>query len=100
MAQRRSAEFWNGHIESWRQSGQTQAQYCATHELNHKTFGRWHGKARRAQAAGESKLTLVPVSLPASATHHPIQLHSPNGWRIELAGLPASDLVTLLKQLP
>lgn len=100
MAQRRSEAFWYGHLESWRESGQTQAMYCTTQGLNNKTFGRWRGKARRAQAAAEPKLTLVPVSIPAATTHSPIQLHSPHGWRIELACPPLCELATLLRQLP
>lgn len=100
MARRLGEAFWYGHIESWRGSGQTQVQYCATHGLNNKTFSRWHGRMRRGQGAGEAKLTLVPVGIAAALTHRPIQLYSPRGWRIELVGMAPGELATLLGQLP
>lgn len=36
--------YWQGHIESWRQSGLSQAEYCRRQSLSIKTFGYWKRK--------------------------------------------------------
>jgi hypothetical protein len=99
MAKRLGAEFWRGHVEGWRQSGQSQMAYCARHELNIKSFCRWRRKQQAAAAAPPS-LTLVPVSVGTPAPGNVIRLHSPGGWRIELSAGDAPWLADLLRRLP
>ena len=97
---RRGAEFWRGQLEAWHRSDLTQRVYCAQHGLSEKSFYRWRGKEKAVVAAGQSSLTLVPVSVSTPATGGIVRLYSPGGWRIEL---PASDvpwLTDLLRQLP
>ncbi len=97
---RRGAEFWRGQLEAWHRSDLTQRDYCARHGLSEKSFYRWRGKEKAVVAAGQSSLTLVPVSVSTPATGGIVRLYSPGGWRIEL---PASDvpwLTDLLRQLP
>lgn len=97
---RRGAEFWRGQLEAWHRSDLTQRDYCARHGLSEKSFYRWRGKEKAVVAAGQSSLTLVPVSVSKTATGDIVRLHSPGGWRIEL---PAGDvpwLTDLLRQLP
>jgi hypothetical protein len=43
--------FWWKHLQQWRQSGLSQAQYCRQHQLSLGTFGWWKG---RLSATGES----------------------------------------------
>ncbi len=100
MAQRHGVEFWRGHIVAWRQSDLTQAAYCAHHDLSTKSFYRWHRQEKAAIAAGQATLTLVPVSVGATASGNVIRLHSPGGWRIELPAGEAPWLADLLRHLP
>ena len=32
---------WLRHVETWRESGLSQADYCRQQGLNHKTFSVW-----------------------------------------------------------
>lgn len=98
MAKRLGAEYWQGHIDAWRQSGLTQIAYCARHGLGVKSFYRWRHKAR-ATAQTKLPLTLIPVSPGIPATTG-IRLHSPGGWRIELPAGGAPWLADLLRHLP
>ena len=33
--------YWRVHVEAWRASGQSRADYCTAHGLSRKTFGWW-----------------------------------------------------------
>ena len=57
---------WAIHIESWRKSGKTQAQYCRDQGLSRKLFYYWKSKFNDRSADG---LSLVPIGI------HPIQVH-------------------------
>ena len=96
---RRGAEFWRVQLEGWHRSDLTQRDYCAQHGLSEKSFYRWRGKEKEALAAGQSLLTLVPVSVNRPGTGGIVQLHSPGSWRIELPA-ELSKLADLLRQLP
>jgi hypothetical protein len=51
-------EWWSRHVEAWRGSGLSQAEYCRRHGLLKGTLGYWSSKLGR-----ESKRTeLVEVS--------------------------------------
>lgn len=100
MAKRETTEFWQGHLEGWRQSGLTQVAYCESNGLGIKSFYRWRRKEREAAQSTKLSLTLVPVSLGAPATGSVVRLHSPGGWRIELPAGGAPWLADLLRQLP
>ena len=46
MGNRRSwanahSPYWSLHVEAWRRSGLSRAEYCAQHGLKTKTFARW-----------------------------------------------------------
>ena len=97
MAARQGSDYWQAQVEGWRQSGLSQIAYCTQHGLNVKSFRRWRTKLQRAAAAS---LTLVPVSVGAPTTAPAIRLHSPGGWRIELAADNPVWLADLLRQLP
>jgi len=36
--------FWERHLQQWRQSGLSQAQYCRRHRLSAPAFGWWKGR--------------------------------------------------------
>ncbi len=100
MMKPQTLEFWEKHFEEWRQSGLTQTAYCANHGLHIKAFGRWRSKTRDAAQAGNTSLTLIPISVAASVSDGVVQIHSPGGWRIELPAVRTPMLADLLRQLP
>lgn len=100
MAKRRTLEFWQGHLEAWRQSGLTQVAYCASQNLSIKSFHRWRRKETETVASAAPSLTLVPISVAAPAPNGVARLHSPGGWRIELPAGNTSWLADVLRQLP
>jgi hypothetical protein len=99
MAARQGTDYWQEQIAGWRQSGLSQIAYCAQHDLNIKSFRRWRTKLQRSTTTAAS-LTLVPISVGAPATAPVIRLHSPGGWRIDLATANPAWLADLLRQLP
>jgi hypothetical protein len=99
MAARQGTEYWREQVEGWRASGLSQIAYCAQHDLNIKSFRRWRTKLQRTAATAPS-LTLVPISVGAPATAPAIRLHSPGGWRIELATANPAWLADLVRHLP
>ncbi len=100
MAERRTSEFWQGHLDAWRRSGLTQVAYCASHGLSVESFYRWRRKEAEPVASAPSPLTLVPIRVAAPAPNGVAHLHSPGGWRIELPTGNSSWLADLLRQLP
>lgn len=107
MAKRQSAAFWQDHLEAWKLSGLTQIAYCANNELHIKAFSRRLHQKRVAAQLAKSPLTLVPANVGiaySASINTAIILHSPAGWRVELAsthlGHPVTGLADLLRQLP
>ena len=98
MAARQGSDYWQTQVEVWRQSGLSQIAYCEHHGLNIKSFRRWRTKLQRPATA--ASLTLVPISVGAPVNAPAIRLHSPGGWRIELATGNPAWLADLLRQLP
>ena len=97
MAVRQGVEHWREQVEGWRASGLSQIAYCEQHGLNIKSFRRWRTKLQRMAATA---LTQVPISVGAPVGAPAIRLHSPGGWRIELATSNPTWLADLLRQLP
>ncbi len=52
--------YWQGHIESWRQSGLSQAEYCRRNSLPIKSFGYWK---RRNSKSSRGQLNFFPLVL-------------------------------------
>ncbi len=50
--------FWQRHLQRWRQSGQSQAQYCRQQQLSEAAFGWWKGRL-----SAESSPRVKPKSL-------------------------------------
>ncbi len=65
------AEYWQGQINCWRTSGETQSAFCKTHELSYHRFTYWrrkfderHTESRgfalvKYQSAGTSNLSVA-----------------------------------------
>jgi len=52
--------YWQRHIESWRQSGLGQAEYCQRNSLPIKSFGYWK---RRNSRSPRGQLNFFPLVL-------------------------------------
>lgn len=100
MVKRHGPAYWREHVQNWVRSDLTQREYCANNGLSERAFHRWRSREKQTIAAAQSSLTLVPVSVGKAETDRIVRLHSPGGWRIELAGGNVSWLADLLRQLP
>ena len=97
---------WRRHVEAWRESGLSQADYCHQHGLNRKTFSLW---TRRDQADPsmdrDTSLELISVqvspSVPvATAEASALLLRFPHGAQLELStAVPPRWLAELLRCL-
>lgn len=52
-------DYWQDHMEGWRQSGLSQAAYCRRHNLKYVNFRKW--KERLSTYPAKSSLKLVEV---------------------------------------
>jgi hypothetical protein len=87
---------WEDHLEQWRGSGLSQAEYCRRHGLSIKTFG-YHKRTM-----GKSALCLVEVPLAAAVCVAPKPLILVVGSRYTIqieAGFDADTLGQLLEVL-
>jgi hypothetical protein len=62
--------YWAEHVEAWRASGISRAEYCRTHGLSRKTFGWWTW--RLDQERPEPSATAAPRFLPVELTEAPL----------------------------
>ena len=53
--------FWQSHMQQWRDSGLSQADYCAQHRLKIYQFHYWRGKLRAKSTKAESSPRLVEL---------------------------------------
>ena len=69
--------FWERHLQQWRQSGLSQAQYCRRHHLSAPAFGWWKGRlsatGRPAQPATGKKSSFVELTLGGRAAPAPVE---------------------------
>ena len=81
---------WRRHVEAWRESGLSQADYCRQQGLNRKTFSVW---TRRVQGNlsldKDAPLELLPVqvelSAPVATTQASVMLRLVHGAQLELS---------------
>lgn len=85
-----SPQAWLEHIEAWKQSDLTQAQYCRTHRISAKSFYYWKCKATRAETSSSTPTTRTTTSGFAvaqfetfSATHQGLSVTLPDGTRLD-----------------
>lgn len=81
-SRRKKRRKWASHIQAWRGSGKSQAQYCREQGLSSKLFYYWKNKYNGNR--GSDGVKLVPVEM------HPIRFHP--------AELTTSSLVLIVGQ--
>ena len=67
-------DYWQGHLDSWVQSGLSQAAYCRRHDLDYGRFRKW--KERLSTYPKHSSIKLVEVKQDFSFNASP-QFQSP-----------------------
>lgn len=56
--------FWRKHVQQWRRSGATHAQYCKEHKLSVTAFRWWRRKLADDQPAPGPRKGSRPASVP------------------------------------
>ena len=81
----RSADFWRKHVDGWRASKLTQAEYCRRHKLSAGAF--WHWKRRfLSHGCKTPDIVAIPVQqVTVKEVQQPIILHA-SGYQVELSG--------------
>ena len=92
--------YWQGHMERWQQSEQSQQAYCREHNLSYFRFQYWRRKLRgdagqdvpRTRPSG-----FVPVAPSAHGPSTGLSVVLPNG--VQLRGISADNLVVVERLL-
>ncbi len=90
--------YWRQHIDSWQQTGLTQAEYCRQHNLKHHQLVYWKKRFLKT----ENDVSFVPLKLedlldiPTRQDQSSLTLEINNQFKIEIrAGFDSQ----LLRQL-
>ena len=77
--------YWRVHVEAWRASGQSRADYCTAHGLSRKTFGWWAWRLDR-QAPAAPGAHFLPVEITGVGGPDEVAVIPPtDDTRIEIA---------------
>jgi hypothetical protein len=88
-----TASFWTGHLQQWKESGQSQAAYCRQQGLSQQKFSYQKRKSRAlciidpAVSSGFSRVQINTAPLPGLG----LSLRLNNGMCIE--GIAESNLL-------
>jgi len=80
MSVRRAA--WIAHVQSWRDSDLSQADYCRRRALNGNTFAAWIKRCNSVPAQPPLTLTLVPVTVAQPAAAGELLLRHASSWQL------------------
>jgi len=88
MTSEQKHDFWQRHIEGWRQSTLSQKKYCQQQDLSFASFGYWRTRLnRKTEAHGK----FIPVNLAKASAS--VNVFLPAGLRLEF---PAHILAEVL----
>jgi transposase-like protein len=93
---------WQRHVEAWRESGLSQADYCRQQGLNPKTLSAWSRRALPIDKSAPLEIIAVQVtpSAPAVITETSLILRLAHGAQLELSTeVPPRWLAELLRCL-
>lgn len=86
---------WRQHIEAWRRSGLSQAEYCLQQKINVRTFTARLSDYRKLPATVSS--ALIPVQVEQATTASIVFTHA-QGHRLELPASVSARWVAELLQ--
>lgn len=90
MTKAEKFQYWQQHIDNWRQSGKPQQEFCAENQLSYSTFGYWRTKLNGERKA-ESKW--LPVHVAPSAA---VAVCLPGGIRLEVPAAALADVLPVV----
>lgn len=99
---RRSAKQWEALVTQYRESRETKAQFCATHDITEKSLQKWcyrfrSTNAQPTQRRSSSRASFEPISIaPAQANQSDIHIELPGGVHIHCHSLPPADYLQQL----
>ena len=81
---------WQSHVEAWRKSGLSQADYCRQQSLNAKSFSVWVRRCQHELSMNkDAPLEIIPIqvapSVPAAPAQACMTLRFPRGAQLELS---------------
>lgn len=76
-------EKWRGHIEEWRRSGISQAEYCRRYKLSPKLFTYWKRRLRNQEPVSFIPVQVKPEPHPPAENSSGVVLCK-GGYRIEI----------------
>jgi hypothetical protein len=96
--------YWLNHINQWRESGLTQAEYCRKENINYQSFSWWKIKGHKGKSKKEVMSFVPAVIKTTDIKNHQLQneihLFLPNQTKLVLPDtLPLNNLVYLIKSL-
>lgn len=80
--QKQKRKYWKRHIEGWRRTGSSQAEYCRVQKLSAKSFTYWKSRFRQ-----KSAVSFMPVEVKREAEMADISsvlVLCKDGYRIEI----------------
>ena len=92
--------YWQGHIERWQQSGQSQQAYCREHDLSYSRFHYWRHKLRQDEQRDVQRTRptgFVPVKQTGNGLPPGLSVVLPNG--VQLRGISADNLAVVERLL-
>jgi len=103
--QKDKRKFWEEHVEKWRRSGITQAEYCRRHNLSTRLFTYWKRRMKRsAESVSFVRVKVVDATKKAEAWNEAGSSSGivlcKDGYRIEVReGFNAEVLGQVLRTL-
>ena len=91
---------WQGHMERWQQSGQSQKAYCREQDLSYFRFQYWRRKLREDEQQDGQRTKpsgFVSVATTRSGLPCGLSLVLPNG--MQLRGISADNLTVVERLL-
>ena len=99
------SEFWKNHIETWKNSGLTQAEYCRRHDLKKTRFTYWKLKFEKQflpQTFVEVSQATVRKAFESKSVN-PVVIHCSSGFTAEVPENFSSEslkqILTVLKEV-
>jgi hypothetical protein len=97
---REKRRLWEEHLQRWKSSGFSQAEFCSKYGLSLKSFGYWKRKLMSSKAAVSLVELPISMSAPVFPLPRPIQLRINEKFRIEIErGFDAETLRRLVEVL-
>jgi hypothetical protein len=79
-------QTWQHHVQAWKTTNLSQAQYCRTHGLDQSQFSYWKRKFNRVNSVTQSVTSKFALAQIETVTEHvssSLTVTLPNGAQVE-----------------